>query len=184
MSDASVSPSTMISPACRVYGRCYVTNELRRQLSRLPNQQIGRGVSGYNREEFATMIRMIFRRPTRAPVTLALAALSLTVASALAQAASPNGTWLRSNGAHVEVFDCGDGLGMKVTKSPDAAKVGKQIMCGAKTTAADRWEGSLLNLEDGQTYKGIVELKGGALSLSGCVLGGIVCKTDTWSRVK
>ncbi len=101
-----------------------------------------------------------------------------------AHAASPNGTWLRSNGAHVEVFDCGGGLGMKVTKSPDAAKLGKQILCGAKNTAADRWEGSLLNLEDGQTYKGIVELKDGKLSLSGCVLGGIVCKTDTWLRVK
>lgn len=74
--------------------------------------------------------------------------LALAV-SATALAASPNGTWIRPNGAHVEVFDCDGGLGMKVTKSPDAAKVGKQIMCGAKSTAANRWEGNLLNLEPG-----------------------------------
>ncbi|MEZ5843726.1 MAG: DUF2147 domain-containing protein [Hyphomicrobiaceae bacterium] len=120
----------------------------------------------------------------RAIVGVAIAlATSLTFAGTAA-AASPNGTWLRSNGAQVLVFTCGGGLGMKVTKSPDKAKVGKQIMCGAKSTAANRWEGSLLNLDDGQTYKGIVELKGGALSLSGCVLGGIICKTDSWQRVK
>ena len=116
-------------------------------------------------------------------------AASLTVGIALgagtALAASPNGTWLRSStGAHVQVFSCGGGLGMKVTKSPDKAKVGKQIMCGAKKTADNRWEGNLLNLDDGQTYAGIVQLKGATLDLSGCVLGGLICKTDAWTRVK
>lgn len=106
------------------------------------------------------------------------------LAGAPALAASANGTWLRSNGAHVSVFDCGGGLGMKVVKSPEPQKVGKTIMCGAKQTATNKWKGSLLNLDDGQTYSGYVTLNGNSLSLSGCVLGGIICSSDTWTRLK
>jgi uncharacterized protein (DUF2147 family) len=116
-------------------------------------------------------------------------AVTMCIASGLAfapsaHAESPNGTWLRSNGAHISVFDCGGGVGMKVVKSPEAAKVGKTIMCGAKKSAENKWEGSLLNLDDNQRYSGYVTLSGGSLTLSGCVLGGIICNSDTWSRLK
>ncbi len=104
------------------------------------------------------------------------------VASTAAYAASPNGTWKRSNGALIKVFNCRGGLGMKVVKSPKPKKVGKVIMCGAKKTGPNKWKGSLLNLDDGQTYTGYVKLNGGSLTLSGCVLGGLICKDDTWHR--
>lgn len=121
--------------------------------------------------------------------TTALACVAATIAGGLALATpaladSPNGTWLRSNGAHISVFDCSGGLGMKVVRSPEPAKVGKTIMCGAKKTAGNKWQGSLLNLDDGQTYTGYVTLVGSKLTLSGCALGGVFCKDDTWSRVK
>lgn len=122
------------------------------------------------------------RRNTLAAATGALfSALALTSA---ATAGSANGTWLRSNGAHVLAFDCGGGLGLKVTKSPEAAKVGKTIMCGAKASGENKWKGTVLNLDDGQKYSGYVTLNGGSLTLSGCVLGGIICKDDTWTRLK
>ena len=117
----------------------------------------------------------------------ARAALTAIATAALitnAFAASPNGTWLRGNGAHIQAFDCGGGLGLKVVKSPEAAKVGKTIMCGAKKTSENKWKGTLLNLDDNQKYSGYVELSGGSLTLSGCVLGGIICSNDTWSRIK
>jgi uncharacterized protein (DUF2147 family) len=114
-------------------------------------------------------------------VALTASALALTSA---ARAGSVNGSWLRSNGAHIQAFDCGGGLGLKVTKSPEPAKVGKTIMCGAKKTGENKWKGSVLNLDDGQQYNGYVELNGNSLTLSGCVLGGIICKDDTWSRIK
>lgn len=111
------------------------------------------------------------------------AAVGLSTAS-IAFAASPNGTWKRSNGALIKVFSCGGGIGMKVIKSPSPKKVGKTIMCGAKKTGANTWKGSLLNLDDGQRYSGYVKLRGRALTLSGCVLGGLICKNDTWRRVR
>ncbi|MGQ0457648.1 MAG: DUF2147 domain-containing protein [Hyphomicrobium sp.] len=115
-----------------------------------------------------------------------IGALAVTVLSlaAPARAESPNGTWLRGNGAHILAFDCGGGLGLKVVKSPEAAKVGKTIMCGAKKSGDNKWNGTLLNLDDGQKYSGYVALSGGSLTLSGCVLGGIICSNDTWSRLK
>jgi uncharacterized protein (DUF2147 family) len=113
---------------------------------------------------------------------VAFSASALAVAP-VALAASANGSWLRSNGAHIQAFDCGGGLGLKVTKSPEPAKVGKTIMCGAKKTGDNKWKGTVLNLDDGQQYSGYVELNGNSLTLSGCVLGGIICKDDTWSRI-
>ena len=73
---------------------------------------------------------------------------------------------------------------MKVTKSPEAGKAGKTIMCGAKAAGPNKWKGTVLNLDDDQKYSGTVTLNGGSLTLSGCVLGGIICKDDTWSKAK
>lgn len=110
-------------------------------------------------------------------------ALALLTASPVL-AGSANGMWLRNNGAHVSAFDCGGGLGLKVIKSPEPGKAGKTIMCGAKKSGDNKWKGNLLNLDDGQTYSGTVTLSGNNLTLSGCVLGGLICKNDTWSRLK
>lgn len=110
--------------------------------------------------------------------------LGMAALPTLAEAGSANGTWLRDNGAHVLAFDCGGGLGLKVTKSPEPEKVGKTIMCGAKPSGDNKWKGTVLNLDDGQKYSGYVTLSGNNLTLSGCVLGGIICKNDTWSRIK
>ena len=60
-------------------------------------------------------------------VAASAAALGL---SAPAFAGSANGTWLRGNGAHVLAFDCGGGLGLNVTKSPEHGKGGKTIIGG------------------------------------------------------
>ena len=114
----------------------------------------------------------------------AVSVFGLVSMPALAVAASANGTWLRDNGAHVQAFDCGGGLGLKVTKSPEANKIGKTIMCGAKASGPNKWKGTVLNLDDGQKYSGYVTLSGNSLTLSGCVLGGLICKNDTWSRLK
>ncbi len=105
-------------------------------------------------------------------------------ASTSAFAGSPKGTWKRSNGAHIKVFNCGGGIGMRVVKSPSPKKVGKTIMCGAKKSGANKWRGTVLNLDDGKRYSGYVKLNGSSLTLSGCVLGGLICKNDTWRRLR
>ena len=140
---------------------------------------------------------------TRALTTAAagLLALSLATTSASAQKAEDAvGVWLNpDNGSNIEFYKCGDGVCGKIVKvtdgqktddkNPDAAKknrpiVGLVIMQGAKKTGDNKWEGSLLNTDNGNTYKGYVTLEGSGLNLQGCALGGIVCTGETWQRVK
>jgi uncharacterized protein (DUF2147 family) len=113
----------------------------------------------------------------------AIATVLLTATAAFAQS-SPFGTWTRpSNGTKVNFYDCGGKLCAKVTSSSNKDSVGKTIMTGAAKTGDNTWKGDLLNTEDGQTYSGVVTLEGPkALNLKGCVLGGIVCKGETWVR--
>lgn len=111
------------------------------------------------------------------------AALALVATAAFAQS-SPFGTWTRpSNGAKVNFYDCGGNLCAKVVSSPTAGAAGKVIMSGAKKTGDNAWQGELLNTEDGKTYTGKVTLDSPkALTLKGCVLGGIICTGETWTR--
>jgi uncharacterized protein (DUF2147 family) len=108
--------------------------------------------------------------------------------SSAAWSAEPFGTWVRpSTGTKVSFYNCGGNLCAKIIGVRDAAKkktVGTVIMSGAKKTGDNKWNGSLLNTDDGNTYSGIVTLvSANALKLQGCALGGLVCSGETWRRV-
>jgi uncharacterized protein (DUF2147 family) len=46
----------------------------------------------------------------------------------------------------------------------------------------DRFRGKLYNYTNGKTYSGTLEVAGDTLELSGCVLGGMFCRSQTWTR--
>ena len=112
--------------------------------------------------------------------------MAVAGASSVAIAGDATGTWVRpSTGTIIKTYNCGDKLCAKITGVKDKAKqgtVGTVIVSGAAKTGADSWKGDLLNTEDGQTYNGVITLAGGGLTLKGCVLGGIICKGETWTR--
>jgi uncharacterized protein (DUF2147 family) len=124
----------------------------------------------------------------RIGLSLAAAAIGLASAATVAVAADPTGNWLRaSTGTVINFYACGGNLCAKIVSVKDATKkgtIGTVIMNGAVKSGGDTWKGSLLNTEDGQTYTGSVTLSGGGLVLSGCVLGGLICKNETLQRVK
>jgi uncharacterized protein (DUF2147 family) len=122
----------------------------------------------------------------------------MAVATALpAAAATPDGTWLSASGAtKVRIAPCGGnycgtivwvkGPETKDVKNPDAAKrsrplVGVQLMYGM-TADGDGYKGKLYDYTSGKTYTGKLKAQGGSLSLSGCVLGGLICKSETWTK--
>lgn len=114
----------------------------------------------------------------------AVAAIAL-VASDLALAASASGTWLRpKTGAHIKAYTCGSGLGLKIMKAKKKKDVGTVIMCSAKKTAPNKWQGDLKSTEDGNTYSGYVTINGSKLHLEGCALAGLICKKEVWKRLK
>ena len=131
---------------------------------------------------------------------------SIAVAPALA--ADPFGTWLTEDKkAQVRIVNCGGALCGTIvwlkepidpdTKQPkldkkntDASKqsrplLGVQIVLGMKPSSTpNQWAGDVYNASDGKTYSGSFTLTGPSTAeLKGCVLGGLICKSQTWTRV-
>ncbi|MFA6264281.1 MAG: DUF2147 domain-containing protein [Pseudolabrys sp.] len=118
---------------------------------------------------------------------LAAASLFLSLAGT-AQAAEPYGTWRRpSTGTQVSFYPCGARLCAKVAAVKDESRkkeVGTVILKGAEKSGDNVWKGDLLDLESGKTYSGVVTLESAsALSLKGCV-ALVLCRGETWQRVK
>jgi uncharacterized protein (DUF2147 family) len=133
-------------------------------------------------------------------------ALFVLAGAGAAFAADPAGIWLTQNGAsRIKLADCGgavcgtivwlkepnDDNGKPKTdkNNSDETKrgrplIGVQIVLGMKAAGADKWTGQVYNAEDGKTYSGNLTFSGGnALQLQGCALGGLVCKSQTWTKV-
>ncbi len=45
-----------------------------------------------------------------------------------------------------------------------------------------RYKGTLTDLAENKTYKGKASVNGGTMKLSGCVAGGLICKTESWAK--
>jgi|SRR3954471_11525248 uncharacterized protein (DUF2147 family) len=127
-----------------------------------------------------------------------LAALSLLAlaGAANAQASDPSGTYVSETGeTRVRIAKCGSAWcgtivavqgDTKDVNNPDPnmrsrSLVGVRMISNIQPSG-EGWNGSLYNYKDGKTYAGKMKLKGGALELSGCVLGGLFCRSQTWSR--
>ena len=56
-------------------------------------------------------------------------------------------------------------------------------MLGMRPAGGDKWEGQVYNAEDGSIYSGSFTMNGAnAAVLKGCVMGGLICKGQTWTR--
>ena len=98
------------------------------------------------------------------------------------------GEWARDDGhGSVRFAPCGDAIcGIITAKSdPNAAgKIGQKVFYDMKAEGENFWRGATFNPEDGREYSGKITLAGGRLTTAGCVLGGLICKSLTWTRAK
>lgn len=61
--------------------------------------------------------------------------------------------------------------------------MGIQVLSGFKPATKGGLEGDGYNPADGKTYRTTLELASArSLVVRGCVLGGLICDDDTWSR--
>lgn len=115
----------------------------------------------------------------------------LSVAAALSffslpASAGPVGEWRISDGtANVAIRDCGPNLCGYVSWTKDSDElVGKPVLLGMKQRG-NVWSGSIVNARDGQKYVGRISLRGEqTLQVEGCVLGGLICGGQHWTRLK
>ncbi len=128
----------------------------------------------------------------------ALLALAFIGAGGMALADPVEGVWQTrpdDNGdyGHVEIAACGaafcgvlvrafDGAGAEKTASPN---IGKQIVWDMTAEGDGAYGGGKVWAPDrDKTYRAKMALAGDSLSVSGCVLGGIICRASEWKRVK
>jgi uncharacterized protein (DUF2147 family) len=147
---------------------------------------------------------MNIHRTTAAVVVSTIALAVILIAPA--RAADPLGTWLTGDKkGKVHIVNCGGAICGTLswlaepndpdTKQPktdknntDAGKksrplLGIPIVLNMKPAGGEKWEGQVYNAEDGSTYSGSFTMTGAnSAELKGCVMGGIICKGQTWTR--
>lgn len=93
-------------------------------------------------------------------------------------AAEPiEGTWQRPNGTLIRYATSGgEFCGTVMSGEYDGQSIG--CMTGSGST----YEGEVNKLDEGKTYRGKASVRGDTMTLSGCVLGGLICKSEDLAR--
>ena len=118
-------------------------------------------------------------------LAIAITAFCLPFAATAADLA---GSWQRSTGnSRIRFEPCEGGLCGKIAWIKPGVKsrahVGQAVFNKLTRAGETLWTGEAFNPEDGRTYKGSVSVDGRTLVTKGCVLGGLICKSETWKRV-
>lgn len=113
-------------------------------------------------------------------------AVVVAIAVAPASAGDVTGVWLREDGnTKIKLSPCSAALCGFVAwkrKAGASGRIGQQVLFDMKQAGDNEWHGAAFNAEDGNTYSGKMKLVGETLTTTGCMLGGLLCKSYDWSR--
>ena len=88
---------------------------------------------------------------------------------------------------HVKFDPCGDALcGNVVWVKPGSdvkAKVGQRLFYDMRRDGANSWSGKAVSPSNGSVYQAKMSIEGSNLSMTGCVVGGLICRSAKWRRV-
>jgi uncharacterized protein (DUF2147 family) len=108
----------------------------------------------------------------------ALAAAAVTLFAAPALADPIEGNWKRPNGTLEIIKACGGSFCVTVGSGEHSGKSAGNF----KSTGGNKYKGTLTDISANKTYNGKATLNGNSLVMSGCVFGGLICKSETWTR--
>lgn len=92
--------------------------------------------------------------------------------------------------AYVTVAPCGGAFcgtisrtfqGSSEYKSPN---LGRQIVIDMAPQGGGSYAGRVWRPANDKIYNGKASVQGDRMSLSGCVAGGLICKSQTWARIQ
>jgi uncharacterized protein (DUF2147 family) len=115
--------------------------------------------------------------PGKYAIPASLTMLAIIIASP-ALADPIEGTWLRPNGTLIEYASTGENNYCGTVMSGEYQ--GQSIGCMAGTDG--NYKGKVNKLDEGKTYSGKAMVEGNVLNLSGCIAGGLFCKTEQLAR--
>lgn len=102
---------------------------------------------------------------------------ALAAMSGIAAADQIEGRWKTPRGDVTAIVACGGGFCINGTGEHAGRTIGQMAMNGT-----GEYAGTITNPRTNKTYNGKATLSGDALKLSGCVLGGLICESQTWTR--
>lgn len=111
-----------------------------------------------------------------------LAAITLAMvlgASGTALADPIEGDWRTEAGPTAQISSCGGSFCIRMKSGKHA---GKSIGT-LKASGAGKYSGSITDPSNDKTYSGKGSVAGSRLKLSGCVLGGLICRSQDWSKL-
>lgn len=122
-------------------------------------------------------------------------ALALCAPAGAEAAPSPIGVWQNPAGTiRVRTSNCGSGLcGHIVWAAPQAiadareagvtALIGTELLIDYRPSGVGRWTGQVYVPDQGHRFYSTIEIKNpDSLRISGCILGGLICKHQEWTR--
>ncbi len=111
--------------------------------------------------------------------TIALALAAGIAFTGTAIAAEPIvGTWKRPNGTLIRYAASGGNQYCGTVLTGEY----KNQSIGCMSGSGNEYKGKVNKLDEGKTYRGKATISGNTLSLAGCVLGGLVCKSEDLTR--
>ena len=116
----------------------------------------------------------------------ALGVALLGVYGAPARADITSGVWLRSDGqAKVRVQKCGgDFCAINVwIKTPGDEKVGDRLVLHVKPVKPGLMEGSAFDPKRNLRFSSKITYSDSKMTTSGCVFGGLFCRSVSWTKV-
>jgi uncharacterized protein (DUF2147 family) len=121
-------------------------------------------------------------------ITLAAAGLLTLPAIGFAFAArpDPSGVWTRGDGnARVVIRRCGEAycatnIWIKDTSNGEA--IGDRLVMNVVPQSPTVLSGSAYDIKRKMTYSMEISVAPASLSSRGCLVGGAICKTETWSH--
>lgn len=146
-------------------------------------------------------MRMLDRsRLLNACVALVMGSGALAAGVGPSRADDPSGNWLVADRtAQMKVELCPDGYYASIdwerkpgydSNNPDPTKRGRpltgvSVLMAMKASGTNEWDGQVYNPKDGRVYNAHMTLpRRDELKIEGCVLGGLICDGETWSRVE
>ncbi|WP_166416680.1 DUF2147 domain-containing protein [Cochlodiniinecator piscidefendens] len=124
---------------------------------------------------------------------LSMSVLALVLSVVGAQADPIEGTWQTEvddgSYAHIAITPCGSAYCGHIAEtfnssgSYQSPNLGRQLVIDMEPQGDGEYHGSVWRPSNDKIYIGRMNLDGDSARLRGCILGGLVCSSQTWSRV-
>ena len=108
---------------------------------------------------------------------------------------SPFGIWQNPHKSiAVRIAPCGQQICGQIVMASDEAQqdardsgvqqlIGTQLLSDYRQVASRRWDGTVFVPDMGRHFSShIVQLEPNVLRISGCLIGGMLCKSQDWTR--